>query len=62
MIYVFSPLGDVLAMHPVPCKRPTNCSFGGPEFTTLYVTTIEGYLLRAETGRQGRMLYKGPLG
>jgi gluconolactonase len=57
MIYVFSPAGDVLEMHPVPCKRPTNCAFGGPDLTTLYVTTIEGFLLRAHTDRTGRALY-----
>ncbi len=55
-IYVFSPSGEVLERHPVPCKRPTNCAFGGEELTTLYVTTIEGFLFRAETGRKGRAL------
>jgi len=49
MIYVFSPSGEVLAMHPVPCRRPTNCAFGGEDLSTLYVTTIEGFLFRART-------------
>src|SRR5262249_42007565 len=57
MIYVFSPSGEVREMHPVPCRRPTNCAFGGEDFSTLYVTTIEGSLLRAQTERQGRLLY-----
>jgi gluconolactonase len=57
MIYVFSPAGEVLEMHPVPCRRPTNCTFGGEELTALYVTTIEGYLFRAQTDRQGLLLY-----
>ena len=57
MIYVFSPSGDVLEMHPVPCRRPTNCAFGGRDLTTLYVTTIEGFLFRARTERVGRLLY-----
>jgi gluconolactonase len=57
MIYVFSPSGEVKHMHPVPCKRPTNCAFGGPDFSTLYVTTIEGFLFRAQTDRVGRLLY-----
>jgi gluconolactonase len=57
MIYVFSPAGDVLEMHPVPCKRPTNCAFGGDDLTALYVTTIEGFLLRTTTDRVGRALY-----
>ena len=57
MIYVFSPSGEVLETHPVPFERPTNCTFGGPNLRTLYVTTAEGYLLRASTERQGRLLY-----
>src|SRR5258708_4064486 len=57
MIYVFSPAGRVLEMHPVPCKRPTNCAFGGPDLTALYVTTIEGFLFRTRTERVGRLLF-----
>ena len=53
-IYVFSPSGDVLQRHPVPCTRPTNCCFGGDDRSMLYVTTIEGFLLRAKTERRGR--------
>jgi gluconolactonase len=56
MIYVFSPRGEVLETHPVPCKRPTNCAFGDEDLQTLYVTTIEGFLFRARTGRRGRAL------
>jgi gluconolactonase len=58
MMYVFSPSGDVLETHPVPCTRPTNCAFGGDDLTELYVTTIEGFLLRAKTNRAGRPLYR----
>ena len=54
MIYVFAPSGEVREMHPVPCRRPTNCSFGGEDRSTLYVTTIEGFLFRAQTERRGR--------
>jgi sugar lactone lactonase YvrE len=43
--------------HEVPFDHPTNCSFGGDDLTTLYVTTRDGYLLRAETDRQGRLHY-----
>jgi len=57
MIYVFSPSGDALETHPVPCRRPTNCAFGGEDFTTLYVTTIEGFLFRTRTERIGRLIY-----
>lgn len=55
-IYVFSPQGEVLQRHPVPCTRPTNCAFGGAEYRTLFVTTIEGFLFAAETDRTGRIL------
>lgn len=57
MIYVFEPDGRIVETHPVPVDGPTNCSFGGPDLTTLYVTTIGGYLLRADTNRQGRLHY-----
>lgn len=53
MIYIFAPNGRVLETHPLPCQRPTNCTFGGPDLRTLYITSIEGHLLRAETDRQG---------
>lgn len=53
MIYVFAPNGRVLETHPLPCERPTNCTFGGPHLSDLYVTSIEGHLLRASTDRQG---------
>ncbi|MBM3740295.1 MAG: SMP-30/gluconolactonase/LRE family protein [Acidobacteria bacterium] len=57
MIYVFSPSGEVIEQHPVPCKRPTNCTFGGPDLSTLYVTTTEGHLFRAQTERRGHLFY-----
>jgi gluconolactonase len=57
MIYVFSPSGDVLETHPTPADRPTNCTFGGPDLTTLYVTTGGGHLFQTRTERQGRLLY-----
>jgi gluconolactonase len=54
MIYVFAPNGRVLETHPVPCDRPTNCTFGGADLRDLYVTSIDGDLLRARTDRKGR--------
>jgi gluconolactonase len=57
MIYVFSPAGRVLETHPVPATRPTNCCFGGPDMTTLFVTTIEGHLFKAKTGHVGWAIY-----
>lgn len=53
MIYVFAPNGRVLETHPVPEDRPTNCAFGDDDLQTLYVTTIEGWLLRARTDHRG---------
>lgn len=57
MIYVFSSEGAVMETHPMPVDRPTNCSFGGTNLSTLYVTTINGHLFRTDTNRQGRLLY-----
>ena len=56
-IYVFSPSGEVVERHPLPFDQPTNCTFGDNDLTTLYVTTLHGHLLRAETERQGRLHY-----
>ncbi len=57
MITVFSPSGRVLETHPVPAIRPTNCCFGGPDMTTLYVTTTQGHFFRAQTNRVGWAMY-----
>ena len=57
MIYVFSPAGRVLETHPVAANRPTNCCFGGPDLTTLYVTSTDGHFYQAETQRVGWALY-----
>lgn len=56
MIYVFTPTGRVLETHPVPTDRPTNCTFGGPELSDLYVTTGTGHVYVARTDRQGYRL------
>jgi gluconolactonase len=60
LIYVFSPSGEVLETHPVPCTRPTNCAFGGENLTDLYVTTIEGFLFRTSTNRAGNPVCRFP--
>src|SRR5688500_646363 len=57
MITVFSPTGRVLETHPVPANRPTNCCFGGPDLTTLFVTSVEGHFLKAQTDRVGWAMY-----
>ncbi len=56
-VYVFSPQGDVIERHPMPVDRPTNCTFGDEDLSTLYVTTSGGHLFRVATQRQGRLLY-----
>jgi gluconolactonase len=58
MIYVFAPDGQVLEQHPVPVDRPTNCTWGGDDLRTLYVTTGSGHLLRTRTDRQGHSRYQ----
>ena len=57
LIYVFNPKGRVIETHPVPCIRPTNCVFGGPGRSTLYVTSAEGHLFKAETDMTGWTLF-----
>jgi gluconolactonase len=57
MIYVFAPNGRVLETHPVPFDRPTNCTWGGPDLSTLYVTTGTGHLLAAQTERRGYLVF-----
>ncbi len=57
MIYVFSPAGRVLETHPVPAIQPTNCCFGGPDLSTLFVTTTQGHLFKAQTRRVGWAMY-----
>ena len=57
MIYVFSSTGRVIETHPISCNRPTNCCFGGPDLSTLYVTSTDGHFYRAETDRTGWALF-----
>jgi gluconolactonase len=53
MIYVFAPGGAVLETHPVPADRPNRCCFGGRDLDLLYVTSADGHLYEAKTGRRG---------
>lgn len=54
LIYVFSPAGAVLETHPFPADLPMRCAFGDADLSSLYVTTGEGHLYRAQaTGRRG---------
>jgi gluconolactonase len=57
LIYVFSPNGRVIETHPVPCDMPTNCCFGGPDRSTLYLTSANGHFFKAQTDLEGRALF-----
>ncbi|GIS82270.1 MAG: hypothetical protein CM1200mP15_09020 [Dehalococcoidia bacterium] len=54
---VFTPEGRIIETHPISCNRPTNCCFGGPDMTTLFVTSTDGHFYRAETDRVGWAIY-----
>lgn len=53
-VYVFSPEGKRLAFAPVPRDEVTNCTFGGPELKTLYITA-GGTLWSIRTTTAGQM-------
>lgn len=57
MLYVFSPTGRVLETHPVAANRPTNVCFGGPDMTTVFVTSTQGHFFKAPTHRVGWAMY-----
>jgi gluconolactonase len=57
MLYVFSPTGRVLETHPVAANRPTNVCFGGPDLTTVFVTSTQGHFFKAPTSRVGWAMY-----
>lgn len=53
-IEVFESDGLPLGRHPIPAGAPTNCTFGGNDMETLFVTTMDGQLLGAtDTGHRG---------
>ncbi|MFD1840581.1 SMP-30/gluconolactonase/LRE family protein [Paracidovorax cattleyae] len=53
LIQVMTPQGRVLETHPSPVDIPTNCCFGGADLSTFYLTTYDGHLYQARTGRRG---------
>ncbi len=57
MLYVFSPTGRVLETHPVAANRPTNVCFGGPDMSTVFVTSTNGHFFKAQTDRRGWAMY-----
>ena len=53
-IYVISASGTILETHPAPADMPMRCAFGDAGLDSLYLTTGEGHLYRAQgTGRRG---------
>src|SRR5439155_17136031 len=54
-VWVFHPDGKKLAVIPTP-EDPTNCVFGGPDRTTLYVTAGKS-LYRISLGVEGFAVY-----
>ena len=56
-VYVFSKAGKFMAFAPVPNDEVTNCSFGGKDLRTLYITA-GGTLWSIRTVVPGRVLYK----
>ncbi|RCV86192.1 SMP-30/gluconolactonase/LRE family protein [Billgrantia montanilacus] len=40
----FSPEGELMAEYEVPCPHPTMVAFGGPDLSTLYITTATQHL------------------
>lgn len=71
----FAPDGSVDRVLPMPTAQVTKCAFGGPDLTTLYITTagigrdpsvdpLAGHLFSVETGIKGQASHifggKGP--
>ena len=48
----YSPGGELLSESAVPVDRPTSCAFGGPDLTTLFVTTAREGLAAEHLERQ----------
>lgn len=55
-VYVISPQGKLLGRIPIPEDSVTNCTFGGPDLKTLYVTAGKT-LYRIRTRNKGYLLY-----
>lgn len=58
MIYILEHSGLVRQTHPAPQDAPTNCTFGGANLDTLFVTFATGYVYKVEnTGMNGHLAY-----
>lgn len=61
-----SPLGEVDRIIELPVSRPTSCVFGGPDLTTLYITSaaspldhpLDGALLAIEVDVPGKPCHR----
>lgn len=53
-VHRYSPDGVLLAVVGLPCSRVTSCTFGGPNLSTLYITS-------AREGLRGQQLADQPL-
>ena len=54
-IYIFSPEGEQIGFIPVP-ETPGNCTFGGPELSTLYIAASKS-LYRIKLTIPGQLTY-----
>jgi gluconolactonase len=55
-VTIFATDGAVREEHLLPAGNPTNCAFGGPDLTDLFVTTLDGRLYRVpNSGRRGQL-------
>ncbi len=57
-IAVVSPQGETLERYDAGGPKPTNCAFGGPDLSTLYITEVEtNAIYSIETGATGQKLF-----
>ena len=47
-LYVFEPSGAPIGSYAIPGDAPNACAFGGPSLSSLFVTTSDGGLYRAD--------------
>lgn len=55
-VYVFSRVGELLHVIPIPRDETTNCAFGGDDLKTLFVTA-GGYLFSVQVLTSGRPVW-----
>ncbi len=60
-VYVFDSAGKYLLLIPIPVDEVTNCTFGGDDLKTLYITA-GGTLWSVPTTAPGKLLWPKPKG